>query len=119
MRTRAKVLKPFRDGRSIWKGLEQEGTRRKLFHLLDVDLHDTKHLVAGLAMFEPGEGAAFHSHPGSEEVNIALKGRGKKPPRGYFRFVFANCFIKNSASTSTRAGRGPPGGVTRCTAPSG
>jgi mannose-6-phosphate isomerase-like protein (cupin superfamily) len=75
-RTRAKVLKPFRDGRPIWKGLERDGSRRKLFHLLDVDLHDTKHLVAGLAMFEPGEGAAFHSHPESEEVNIAIKGRG-------------------------------------------
>src|SRR4029079_1880930 len=32
---------------------------------------------------------------------------------------FANLFARNSASTSTRAGRGPPGGVTRCTAPSG
>ena len=57
-RARAKVLKPFRDGRPIWKGLEQDGTRRKLFHLLDVDLHDTKHLVAGLAMFEPSAGSA-------------------------------------------------------------
>lgn len=76
-KTRACVLKPFRDARQIWKGLETEGTRRKLFHLVDVDLHDSKHLVAGLAMFEPGEGAAFHTHPDSEEINVAIKGRGK------------------------------------------
>src|SRR3990167_4329292 len=56
-KAKACVLKPFRDARQIWKGLETEGSRRKLFHLVYVDLHDSKHLVAGLAMFEPGEGA--------------------------------------------------------------
>src|SRR5260370_24423597 len=34
------------------------------------------------------------------------------------RFPFAKCLVRKSPSTSTRAGRGPPGGVTRCTAPS-
>src|SRR5712675_477844 len=40
------------------------------------------------------------------------------PSYEIFLFSFAKCLVRKSASTSTRAGRGPPGGVTRCTAPS-
>ncbi len=74
---KAAVLKPFRDGKPIWKGLETEGSRRKLFHMVDVDLNGGKHLVGGLAIFMPGEGAAFHIHPGSDEISVAIKGKGR------------------------------------------
>src|SRR5450432_1088029 len=51
----------------------------------------------------------------AETAHVAIVAQVRN---NYFRFPFAKCLVRKSASTSTRAGRGPPGGVTRCTAPS-
>ena len=69
-----KALKPFRDGKEIWLGLEREGYRRKVFRLVDAELTGSAHFVAGLTIFDPGESSAYHNHPGSEEIDIIIKG---------------------------------------------
>ena len=70
-----RVLKPFRDGTQIWLGLEREGYRRKVFRLVDATLTGSEHFVAGLTIFDPGESSAYHNHPGSEELDVIIKGR--------------------------------------------
>ncbi len=72
-----KVLRPFRDGKEIWIGLESPGFRRKAFRLVDKDLVGSKNIVAGLTIFEPGESSSRHNHPGSEEVDIMVRGSGE------------------------------------------
>src|SRR6201999_1725776 len=62
--------------------------------------------------------------PGRDEVASRFAASRNDDVKGicldpYLRFPLAKCFNRNSASTSTRAGRGPPGGVTQCSAPSG
>jgi gentisate 1,2-dioxygenase len=71
-----KVLRPFKDGKEIWIGLDTPGLRRKVFRLVDKELVGSKHIVAGLTIFEPGESSSRHNHPGSEEVDIMVRGTG-------------------------------------------
>ena len=72
----AKVMRPFKDGKEIWIGLDTPGFRRKVFRLVDKDLVGSEHIVAGLTIFEPGESSSRHNHPGSEEVDIMVRGTG-------------------------------------------
>lgn len=71
-----KVLSPFKDGKEIWIGLDAQGYRRKVFQLVDKELVGSEHIVAGLTIFEPGESSSRHNHPGSEEVDIMVRGTG-------------------------------------------
>lgn len=73
---RVKVLRPFQDAKEIWLGLDTPGMVRKVFRLVDGELVGSKHFVGGLTIFEPGEASSLHSHPGSEEIDIAIKGSG-------------------------------------------
>ena len=72
----AKVMRPFKDGKEIWIGLDTPGFRRKVFRLVDKELVGSEHIVAGLTIFEPGESSSRHNHPGSEEVDIMVRGTG-------------------------------------------
>ncbi len=72
----AKVLRPFKDGKELWIGLDTPGYRRKVFRLVDKELVGSEHIVAGLTIFEPGEASSIHNHPESEEVNIMIRGSG-------------------------------------------
>lgn len=72
-----KILKPFRDGKQIWLGLDTPGYRRKVFRLVDAQLVGSEHIVAGVTIFEPGEASSYHNHPESEEVDFIIKGRGR------------------------------------------
>ncbi len=69
-----KILKPFRDGKQIWLGLDTPGYRRKVFRLVDASLVGSEHIVAGLTIFDPGESSSYHNHPESEEVDFIVKG---------------------------------------------
>jgi putative monooxygenase len=71
-----RVLDPFKDSRQLWLGLEEEGLRRKVFQIITPDTVGSRHLRAGLTIFEPGEQCAPHNHPDSEEFNVAIKGSG-------------------------------------------
>ena len=71
-----KVLRPFKDGKELWIGLDTPGFRRKVFRLVDKELVHSEHIVAGLTIFEPGESSSRHNHPGSEEVDIMVRGTG-------------------------------------------
>jgi oxalate decarboxylase/phosphoglucose isomerase-like protein (cupin superfamily) len=72
-----KILNPFRDAEEIWLGLDTPGYRRKVFRLIDARLVGSEHIVAGLTIFDPGEASSYHSHPGSEEVDIIIRGKCK------------------------------------------
>ncbi len=72
-----KILKPFRDGKQIWLGLDTPGYRRKVFRLVDANLVGSEHIVAGLTIFDPGESSSYHNHPESEEVDFIVKGCAK------------------------------------------
>ncbi len=71
-----KVMRPFKDANEIWIGLDAPGFRRKVFRLVDKELVGSEHIVAGLTIFEPGESSSRHNHPGSEEVDIMVRGTG-------------------------------------------
>ncbi len=70
------ILNPFEDSKKIWLGLDTPGQIRKVFRMIDHELVGSKHFVGGLTIFEPGESSSLHNHPGSEEIDIALKGSG-------------------------------------------
>jgi quercetin dioxygenase-like cupin family protein len=74
--TQVKVLRPFKDGKEIWIGLDTPGFRRKVFRVVDKELVNSEHIVAGLTIFNPGESSSRHNHPGSEEVDIMVRGTG-------------------------------------------
>ena len=57
------VLRPFKDGKEIWIGLDSPGFRRKVFRLVDKEMVGSEHIVAGLTIFEPGESSSRHNHP--------------------------------------------------------
>ncbi len=71
-----KVLRPFKDGNELWIGLDTPGFRRKVFRLVNQESVGSKHIVAGLTIFEPGESSSVHNHPGSEEVDVMVRGTG-------------------------------------------
>lgn len=74
--TGVRILDPFRDSRQLWLGLEEEGLRRKVFEIVTADNVGAANIRAGLTVFEPGEECAPHNHPGSEEINVAIRGSG-------------------------------------------
>jgi putative monooxygenase len=71
-----KVLSPFKNAKEIWLGLDTPGFRRKVFRLVDKELVNSEHIVAGLTIFEPGEASSRHNHDASEEVDIIVQGNG-------------------------------------------
>ncbi len=72
-----KIVSPWKNAKETWLGLDTPGLRRKVFRLVDKELVNSEHLVAGLTIFEPGEASSWHNHPGSEEVNIVFRGHGE------------------------------------------
>ncbi|MDA8385526.1 MAG: cupin domain-containing protein [Actinomycetota bacterium] len=71
------VIDPFRDGRTSWLGLDEEGFRRKVFSVVGKDLLNSEFMSAGITIFEPGESSSLHNHPESEEVDFIVKGHGE------------------------------------------
>jgi len=71
-----RVLRPFKDGKELWIGLDTPGFRRKVFRLVDKERVGSEYIAAGLTIFEPGESSSRHNHPGSEEVDIMVRGTG-------------------------------------------
>ncbi|PTM58431.1 cupin domain-containing protein [Desmospora activa] len=72
-----KVLDPFKDGKTLWLGLDNPGMVRKVFQMVTPETVGSKHLMAGLTIFEPGEASSVHNHPESEELNIVIRGSGE------------------------------------------
>jgi mannose-6-phosphate isomerase-like protein (cupin superfamily) len=71
-----KVINTFKESEQVWIGLEEEGLRRKVFRSINAAQVGAQKIVAGLAIFEPGERCAPHHHPESEEFNFIVKGSG-------------------------------------------
>ena len=71
-----KVIDTFKESEQVWIGLEEEGLRRKVFRSVNESQVGAKKIVAGVAIFEPGERCAPHHHPDSEEFNFIVKGSG-------------------------------------------
>jgi putative monooxygenase len=76
-REEIRVIRPYREGRQYWIGLEQAGFRRKVFRAIDRELCGSEWLVAGITVFPQGEASSVHSHPGSEEMDVVLAGSGE------------------------------------------
>ena len=74
---RVKTINPFRNANELWLGLEEDGLRRKVFKVVDSELVNSEHMVAGLTIFDPGEASSYHNHPESEEINYIVRGSGK------------------------------------------
>jgi putative monooxygenase len=74
---RVKTIRPFRDADFFWLGLDEDGLRRKVFKVVDRELVNSEHMVAGLTIFDPGEASSYHNHPDSEEINYIVHGSGK------------------------------------------
>ena len=74
---RVKTINPFRNANEFWLGLEEDGLRRKVFKVVDRELVNSEHMVAGLTIFDPGEASSYHNHPESEEINYIVRGSGK------------------------------------------
>lgn len=72
-----RVIRPYREGRQYWIGLEEAGFRRKVFRAVDAELCGSEVFVAGITVFPPGEASSLHSHGGSEELDVVLAGRGE------------------------------------------
>jgi mannose-6-phosphate isomerase-like protein (cupin superfamily) len=70
------VIDTFKDAEQVWIGLGEEGHRRKVWRAVNEARMGATKIVAGIAIFEPGERCAAHSHPGCEEINFAVKGGG-------------------------------------------
>ena len=70
------VIDTFKDAEPVWIGLEEEGRRRKIYRAVNEAQVGAKKIVAGIAIFEPGEQCPPHSHPGCEEINYAVRGGG-------------------------------------------
>jgi putative monooxygenase len=74
---RVKTIRPFHDADFFWLGLGEDGLRRKVFKVVDRELVNSEHMVAGLTIFDPGEASSYHNHPESEEINYIVHGSGK------------------------------------------
>ena len=74
---KVRTINPFHDANEFWLGLEEDGLRRKVFKVVDRELVDSEHMVAGLTIFDPGEASSYHNHPESEEINYIVRGSGK------------------------------------------
>jgi putative monooxygenase len=73
---RIQTIEPFQSSNQFWLGLDEEGFRRKVFKVVDKDLVNSEHIVAGLTIFEPGESSSYHNHPDSEELDYIVRGSG-------------------------------------------
>jgi len=74
---KVRTINPFRNANEFWLGLEEDGLRRKVFKVVDRELVNSEHMVAGLTIFDPGEASSYHNHPESEEINYIVRGSGK------------------------------------------
>ena len=74
---KVRTINPFHDANEFWLGLEEDGLRRKVFKVVDRELVNSEHMVAGLTIFDPGEASSYHNHPESEEINYIVRGSGK------------------------------------------
>lgn len=72
-----KVIRPYIDGKQYWIGLDNPGFRRKVFRVVDQELTQSEHMVAGITVFPQGEASSFHNHPDSEEIDVILSGHGE------------------------------------------
>lgn len=74
-----KVLDPFKDAKTLWLGLDQPELNqiRKVFQLITPETVGSKHIMAGITIFSPGEASSLHNHPGSEEMDVVIKGSGE------------------------------------------
>jgi putative monooxygenase len=74
-----KVLDPFKDGKTLWLGLEKPELNqiRKVFQLITPETVGSKHIMAGITIFAPGEASSLHNHPGSEEMDVVIRGSGE------------------------------------------
>lgn len=75
---KVKILDPFKDAQALWLGLDHPEKKmiRKVFRLITPETVGAKHITAGLTIFEPGESSSMHNHPGSEELDVIIKGSG-------------------------------------------
>ena len=71
------VIDPFGQAEPTWLGLEESGFRRKVFKVVNQELHSSEFLTSGLTIFEPGEASSLHNHPESEEINFIVRGSGE------------------------------------------
>jgi putative monooxygenase len=72
-----RLIDPFSQAAPRWLGLDDSGHRRKVFTVVDRDLHGSEFLTSGLTIFEPGEASSLHDHPESEEINFIVRGAGE------------------------------------------
>ncbi len=73
-----KVLDRFKDAKELWIGLDQPELNqvRKVFQLITPETVGSKHIMAGITVFPPGEASSLHNHPSSEEMDVVIKGSG-------------------------------------------
>lgn len=73
-----KVLDPFKDAKTLWIGLDAPELNqiRKVFQLITPETVGSKHMMAGITIFSPGEASSLHNHPTSEEMDVVIKGSG-------------------------------------------
>jgi putative monooxygenase len=76
---RIKVLDQFKDAKTLWLGLDQPELNqiRKVFQLITPETVGSKHIMAGITIFSPGEASSLHNHPSSEEMDVVIKGSGE------------------------------------------
>jgi putative monooxygenase len=74
-----RVLDQFRDAKTLWLGLDQPELNqiRKVFQLITPETVGSKHIMAGITIFSPGEASSLHNHPYSEEMDVVIKGSGE------------------------------------------
>ncbi|KZM54601.1 MAG: cupin domain-containing protein [Bacillaceae bacterium] len=74
-----KVLDPFQDAKTLWLGLDKPELNqiRKVFQLITPQTVGSKHIMAGITIFSPGEASSLHNHPESEEMDVVIKGSGE------------------------------------------
>jgi len=72
------VLDPFKDAKTLWIGLDAPELNqiRKVFQLITPETVGSKHMMAGITIFSPGEASSLHNHPTSEEMDVVIKGSG-------------------------------------------
>jgi mannose-6-phosphate isomerase-like protein (cupin superfamily) len=78
---KVRLISPFQDSEEIWIGLDEPSMRRKVFRFVS-PATGSEEFMAGITVFEPGEGSSYHVHTESEEVNLVLAGSGRLVSEG-------------------------------------
>lgn len=75
-------------------GLDKPQERRKAYIAISKELVDSNNFLAGLAVIEPGEAAALHTHyEGIEEFYYIVKGSGTVHSGGEKQICPENSFV--------------------------